>query len=122
MPDNHTDERAENMPKTVQKLRIGDAQMCGGSPPMRQLHPTRMPVPFLHAWRLRRGFSQQELAELAGMSKTTIVNLERAKGGANFVSIRKLAAALAISREELLFHDPNALAATPPIADRGPIQ
>jgi transcriptional regulator with XRE-family HTH domain len=86
---------------------------------MQQLHPARMPVPFLHAWRLRRGYSQQELAERAGMSKTTIVNLEGAKGRANFVSIRKLAAALDISREELLFRDPEAQPVGSPTTDRG---
>ena len=86
---------------------------------MQQLHPARMPVPFLHAWRLRRGYSQQELAERASMSKTTIVNLEGAKGRANFVSIRKLAAALDISREDLLYHDPTALPVELPNGDRG---
>lgn len=89
---------------------------------MQQLHLARMAVPFLHAWRLRRGFSQQELATRAGMSKTTIVNLEGGKGRANFVSIRKLAAALDISREELLYLDPNAQPVAASHADRGHVQ
>jgi transcriptional regulator with XRE-family HTH domain len=71
--------------------------------------PARMPLPYLRAWRLRRGLSQHELAARAGMSKTTIVNLEGAKGRANFVSIRKLAAALDLSREQRLYVDPTML-------------
>ncbi len=74
---------------------------------MATARPARMPLPHLRAWRLRRGYSQHELAQRAGMSKTTIVNLEGGKGCANFVSIRKLAAALALTREQLLFERPD---------------
>lgn len=34
-------------------------------------------VPHLREWRLRSGLSQEDLAELAGVSRSTVANAER---------------------------------------------
>jgi transcriptional regulator with XRE-family HTH domain len=60
------------------------------------------PLPGLAAHRRRRGLTQRQLGELAGVAHTTVQRLESLKRGAYPQSVRKLAAALGIAPEELL--------------------
>jgi transcriptional regulator with XRE-family HTH domain len=57
-------------------------------------------VPRLQAQRHRRAFSQQELADRSGVSRTTIIKLE---GGRDAwpQTVRKLARALGVKPEDL---------------------
>jgi transcriptional regulator with XRE-family HTH domain len=59
-----------------------------------------LPVPRLHYWRSKRALSQRELAELAKVSRTTIIKLE---GGRDAwpQTVRKLARALKVDPDEL---------------------
>ena len=68
---------------------------------------TRVGLEHLRKWRVWKGYSQQELAGLAGVAKSTIIQLELARGTANFVTIGKLAKAFNISREQLLHESPE---------------
>ena len=52
--------------------------------------------------RVRRLLTQEELAEKAGVSPSTIVNIEREQTVPHFRTIRKLAAALGVEPEELV--------------------
>jgi transcriptional regulator with XRE-family HTH domain len=60
----------------------------------------------LKAWRLRATLSQEDLAEKADVSRATIVRGE-AGGTLSFGNIRKLAAALGITVDELRFGEPE---------------
>lgn len=57
-------------------------------------------IPRLREQRLRRAFSQEELARLAGVSRTTIIKIE---GGRDAwpQTVRKLAHALKIRPQDL---------------------
>jgi transcriptional regulator with XRE-family HTH domain len=68
---------------------------------------TRVGLEYLRTWRVWKGYSQQELAELAGVAKSTITQLELGRATANFVTIGKLAKAFNISREQLLHEPPE---------------
>ena len=68
--------------------------------------PTRIPVPYLRAWRLKRLYSQDELADLSGVSKSTIVRLETGSS-AVLSTIGKLAKALDLTREQLAYEKPE---------------
>jgi transcriptional regulator with XRE-family HTH domain len=52
--------------------------------------------------RTRRLLTQQELAEKAGVSPSTIVNIERDQAEPHFRTIRKLAKALEVEPTSLL--------------------
>jgi transcriptional regulator with XRE-family HTH domain len=52
--------------------------------------------------RRRRGWTQRELAERAGVTHTTIVRLERGGSDPNISTIRKVAEALGVSPAEVL--------------------
>ena len=56
----------------------------------------------LKATRTRRLLTQDELAERAGVSQSTIANIERDNAEPQFRTIRKLAKALDIEPTELL--------------------
>jgi transcriptional regulator with XRE-family HTH domain len=56
----------------------------------------------LKAIRTRRLLTQEELAERAGVSAATVVNVERNKQEPHFRTIRKLAKALNVDPTELL--------------------
>lgn len=58
-------------------------------------------LPRLREWRLRRGLSQDELARLSGLSRTTILKLEAGRD-AWPKTARKLARALHVKIDELL--------------------
>jgi transcriptional regulator with XRE-family HTH domain len=51
--------------------------------------------------RLDQGLSQRQLAERAGVSNTTVANIERHRYGAHPGTIYKLAAALGVEPREL---------------------
>jgi transcriptional regulator with XRE-family HTH domain len=56
----------------------------------------------LKALRTRRLLTQDELAERAGVSQSTIANIERDNAEPQFRTIRKLAKALDVDPTELL--------------------
>jgi transcriptional regulator with XRE-family HTH domain len=60
------------------------------------------PLPGLTADRRRRGLTQRQLGELAGVAHTTVQQLEALKRGAYPQTLRKLATALGVAPEDLL--------------------
>ena len=60
------------------------------------------PLPGLAALRRRRGLTQRQLGELAGVAHTTVQRLESLSRGAYPQTMQKLATALGIAPEELL--------------------
>jgi transcriptional regulator with XRE-family HTH domain len=60
------------------------------------------PLPALATHRQRRGLTQRQLGELAGVAHTTVQRLESLSRGAYPRTLRKLATALGIAPEELL--------------------
>jgi transcriptional regulator with XRE-family HTH domain len=52
--------------------------------------------------RQRRGWTQRELAERAGVTQTTIVRLEGGRSEAMISTIRKIAEALGVPPSEIL--------------------
>jgi transcriptional regulator with XRE-family HTH domain len=60
------------------------------------------PLPGIAAHRRRRGLTQRQLGELAGVAHTTVQRLESLSRGAYPQTMQKLATALGISPEELL--------------------
>ena len=60
------------------------------------------PLPALAAHRRRRGLTQRQLGELAGVAHTTVQKLESLKRGAYPQTIQKLALALRVETKDLL--------------------
>jgi transcriptional regulator with XRE-family HTH domain len=60
------------------------------------------PLLGLGAHRRRRGLTQRQLGELAGVAHTTVQKLESLKRGAYPQTMQKLATALGVAPEELL--------------------
>ena len=60
------------------------------------------PLPALGALRRRRGLTQRQLGELAGVAHTTVQRLESLKRGAYPQTLRKLAIALRVEPKDLL--------------------
>jgi transcriptional regulator with XRE-family HTH domain len=60
------------------------------------------PLPALAAHRRKRGLTQRQLGELAGVAHTTVQQLESLKRGVYPQTLRKLATALGVAPEELL--------------------
>jgi transcriptional regulator with XRE-family HTH domain len=60
------------------------------------------PLPALAMHRRRRGLTQRQLGELAGVTHTTIQQVESLKRGAYPKTMQKLATALGVAPEELL--------------------
>jgi transcriptional regulator with XRE-family HTH domain len=60
------------------------------------------PLPGIAAHRRRRGLTQRQLGELAGVAHTTVQRLESLSRGAYPQTMQKLATALGIAPEELL--------------------
>jgi len=56
--------------------------------------------------RIKRGFSQEQLAELAGVHRTYIGMIERAEKNITLANIEKVAKALELSPHALLCFDP----------------
>lgn len=65
-------------------------------------------LPFLRSWRRRRMLTQAELVGKSGVSITTVVRAESAAGSVSIANIRKLADALGVSPDELVYTDPDA--------------
>ncbi len=61
-------------------------------------------LPGLAAQRQRRGLTQRQLGELAGVAHTTVQQLESLRRGAYPQTLRKLATALGVVPAEL-FHE-----------------
>jgi transcriptional regulator with XRE-family HTH domain len=66
-----------------------------------------IPLPYLSAWRFRRLLTQQQLGDMAGVQQHTIYRLESRGDKAEFKTIRKIAAALDITPEQLLEVNPD---------------
>jgi transcriptional regulator with XRE-family HTH domain len=60
------------------------------------------PLPALAAHRRRRGLTQRQLGELAGVAHTTVQQLESLRRGAYPQTLRKLALALREEPKDLL--------------------
>jgi transcriptional regulator with XRE-family HTH domain len=60
------------------------------------------PLPGLAGYRRRRGLTQRQLGELAGVAHTTVQRLETLSRGAYPQTLRKLALALRVEPKELL--------------------
>ena len=70
-------------------------------------------LPGLAAHRYRRGLTQRQLGELAGVAHTTVQRLESLSRGAYPQTMQKLATALGVAPEELL-HGETPLKTTHP--------
>lgn len=68
------------------------------------------PLPYLQAWRLQRLMTQAELIQRSGLGRATVVRAERGDEIVTMANIRKLAEALGISPDELVYTDPDASA------------
>jgi DNA-binding XRE family transcriptional regulator len=73
---------------------------CDGCTVRRVAAPTAIPLPSLQTWRIRRGLTQQELAEKAGIRRATIVQIE-AGGPARVKTIGVLGRALDCTVDDL---------------------
>jgi transcriptional regulator with XRE-family HTH domain len=60
------------------------------------------PLPGLAAHRRKRGLTQRQLGQLAGVAHTTVQQLESLSRGAYPHTLRKLASRLGVAPEELL--------------------
>jgi transcriptional regulator with XRE-family HTH domain len=65
------------------------------------------PLPGLAAHRRRRGFTQRQLGELAGVAHTTVQRLESMSRGAYPSTVRRLAAALRVEPADLVGGGPR---------------
>ena len=65
------------------------------------------PLPGLAMHRRRRGLTQRELGELAGVAHTTVQRLESLNRGAYPQTIQKLALALGVEPAELVGGGPR---------------
>ena len=66
-------------------------------------------LPGLAAQRQRRGLTQRQFGELAGVAHTTVQNLKSLSRGAYPQTLRKLASALGVAPEELLHGESSQL-------------
>jgi transcriptional regulator with XRE-family HTH domain len=66
-------------------------------------------LPGLAVHRRRRGLTQRQLGELAGVAHTTVQQLESLKRGAYPQTLHKLATALGVAPEELLHGESSQL-------------
>jgi transcriptional regulator with XRE-family HTH domain len=60
-------------------------------------------LPGLAALRRRRGLTQRQLGEISGVAHTTVQRLESLSRGAYPQTMQKLATALGVAPEELLY-------------------
>ena len=85
---------------------MGDEKRRPGRPSTGGRQANRIDLERLSLWRAWRGWKQDELAEVAGLSRTTISALENGLARANPVTVYKLARAMGISRQQLLEEEP----------------
>lgn len=69
------------------------------------------PLPYLKAWRMHKLMGQTELAQRAGLAKSTVARAERGDEIVSFTNIKRLASALGVSGHELVETDPEQQAA-----------
>ena len=67
------------------------------------------PLPGLAEHRRKRGLTQRQLGELAGVAHTTVQQLESLRRGAYPRTMQKLATALGVAPEELLYGESSQL-------------
>jgi transcriptional regulator with XRE-family HTH domain len=67
------------------------------------------PLPGLAGHRRKKGLTQRQLGELAGVAHTTVQNLEPLRRGAYPQTLRKLATALGVAPDELLHGESSQL-------------
>lgn len=69
----------------------------------------KVPPPryYFKEWRKKRGFTQEELAEIVGMTASSLSQLENYKQGFSKETLEALAAALSCSPGDLLSRDPT---------------
>ena len=67
------------------------------------------PLAALAAHRRKKGLTQRQLGELAGVAHTTVQNLESLRRGAYPQTLRKLATALGVAPDELLHGESSQL-------------
>jgi transcriptional regulator with XRE-family HTH domain len=65
------------------------------------------PLPGLAVHRRKRGLTQRQLGEQAGVAHTTVQRLESLSRGAYPRTVRKLAAALAVEPADLVGGEPR---------------
>jgi len=66
-----------------------------------------IPLPALAEHRRRRGLTQRQLGELAGVAHTTVQQLESMSRGAYPKTLRKLASALGVEPADLVGSEPR---------------
>jgi DNA-binding XRE family transcriptional regulator len=81
-------------------------------PPKVRLHasgtrPRGLALRHLKAWRDLRLMAQAELAEKSGMSRSAITRAEKGDEPVNLANIRRIAKALKITTDELLYTSPE---------------
>jgi transcriptional regulator with XRE-family HTH domain len=64
-------------------------------------------LPYLRLWRKAKGYSVRELGELSGVQYSQISRIENANQHVTPQTIKKLADALSITREELITQEPK---------------
>ncbi len=69
--------------------------------------PRGVPLPHLRAWRERAALAQAELAEAAGVSRPTVARAETGHHVVAWPNIRKLAAALGVTADQLVTTAPR---------------
>jgi transcriptional regulator with XRE-family HTH domain len=78
-------------------------------------------TPRLREWRARAALSQEELRDLSGVSRATIVDLEAGNRGAQPRTIRRLAESLGVEPEDLYGAPESPLAEAQPSAEQLPL-
>jgi transcriptional regulator with XRE-family HTH domain len=71
---------------------------------------TRYSMQYLRAWREHVGISQETLSKRSGITKATIVRWEKDRHEANGLKANAVAAALGISRDQLVRGGPQNVA------------
>jgi len=64
------------------------------------------PLPYLKAWRTKRGYSMPVLAQRTGITRYTILALEHGTRGAHGWTVQALARELGITTAELIGSNP----------------
>ena len=74
----------------------------------------------VRALREAQGWSQEQLAEHAGLNRSYVGEIERGTAIASIVTVEKLARAFDVAIATLLMGVPPAASASVPVPDRGP--
>lgn len=90
-------EDAEDVSALMRAARVDEERFPHAL--VKELINSHLPLP---VWRKYRGFSQQELAEMSGVSQAYITQIESGKKEGSVRTLRKLAGALSISLDDLV--------------------